>query len=230
MNWLSVAVFGVWPYIALTMFVVGNIWRWRTDQFGWTTRTSELSEKKILLWASPIFHVGMLLVLLGHLGGLVIPESFMTSLGVSESAYHLVAVVAGTGAGSLFALGAVLLVLRRFILKTRLRLVTRPGDVVMYILLALIIVIGMAATLSQNVFGPGYDYRETIGVWLRSIFVAKPAIDIMAGAPWIYQLHAGLALGLFAVWPFSRLVHMWSVPIGYLTRPPIVYRQAGARG
>ena len=227
MNWLSIAVFGVWPYIALTMFVVGNIWRWRTDQFGWTTRTSELSEKKLLLWASPIFHFGMLLVLVGHLAGLVIPESFMTSIGISEHAYHVFAVTAGTCAGLVFALGVVLLVLRRFILKTRLRLVTRPGDIVMYILLVLIIIIGLSATLGYNVFGSGYDYRATIGVWLRSLFIAKPAIDVMAAAPWIYQLHAGLALGLFAVWPFSRLVHMWSVPIGYVTRPLIVYRQAG---
>ena len=226
MSWYSIALFGVWPYIALTMFVVGNIWRWRTDQFGWTTRTSELSEKKMLMWASPIFHVGMLMVLVGHLLGLVIPEGWMTSIGISEHAYHLVAVILGTIAGLVFTLGVVLLILRRFILGTRLRLVTRRGDIVMYVLLALIIVIGMSATIGYNVFGPGYDYRATIGVWLRSIFMAKPAISVMASAPWIYQLHAALALGLFAVWPFSRLVHMFSVPVGYLTRPPIVYRQA----
>ena len=226
MSWLSIALFGVWPYIALTMFVIGNIWRWRTDQFGWTTRTSELSEKKLLMWAPPIFHFGMLAVLIGHLMGLVIPEGWMTSIGVSPEAYHIMAVSLGTVAGLVFTLGVVLLILRRFILKTRIRLVTRPGDIVMYILLGLIIIIGMTATLGYNVLGPGYDYRESIGVWLRSIFMANPAISVMAAAPWIYQLHAALALGLFAVWPFSRLVHMWSVPVGYLTRPPIVYRQA----
>ncbi len=229
MSWWTIAAFGVWPYLALATFVVGHIWRWRTDQFGWTTRTSEISEKRWLLWASPLFHVGLLLVLLGHAAGLLIPSAATTALGVPEQAYHLVAVVLGTASGAVLAVGIVLLLLRRFVLKTRLRLVTRRGDIVMYVLMALAVACGLWATVQLNVLGPGYDYRETISIWFRSVFTARPALDLMSAVPLPYQLHVVIAFGLIACWPFSRLVHVWSVPLGYLTRPLIVYRSRNSR-
>ncbi|MDR1766868.1 MAG: respiratory nitrate reductase subunit gamma [Propionibacteriaceae bacterium] len=224
MNW-SVVLFGVWPYIALAVFVVGHIWRWRCDQLGWTTRTSELSEKRWLMWASPIFHLGMLLVIAGHALGLLVPPAATAALGISETAYHMVAVGAGVTAGLVLAVGVVLLVLRRFILRTRLRLVTRPGDVVVYALAVVVVAFGLWATFAANVAGPGYDYRETIAVWFRSIFYCQPQVDLMASAPWQYQVHVTAAWALIAAWPFSRLVHVWSAPLGYLTRPAIVYRE-----
>ncbi|MCL2454072.1 MAG: respiratory nitrate reductase subunit gamma [Micrococcales bacterium] len=223
MSW-SVAAFGVWPYVALAVFVVGHVWRWRSDQMGWTTRSSQISEKRLLAWGSPLFHVGMLAVLLGHAAGLLVPASVTTALGISEHAYHLLAVTAGTISGTVLATGVVLLLLRRFVLKARLRLVTRRADVVMYVVSAVVIFCGMWATLQHNVLGAGYDYRETIAVWFRSIFAANPSVDLMVGVPFLYQVHVVAAFALIAVWPFSRLVHVWSVPVGYLTRPLIVYR------
>jgi len=237
MSW-SIAAFAVWPYVALTIFVVGHIWRWRADRFGLTTRTTEIVEKKWLLWASPIFHVGLLLVLLGHLLGLVIPRGATRAVagwfGVSDPTeadhlYHLMAMSAGVVAGCILVVGVVLLVLRRFVMKTRFRLVTRPGDVVMYILLVIVVTLGMWTTFSQTVFGD-FDYRATVSIWFRSVFYANPQFELMGAAPVIFQIHAIAAFGLFAVWPFSRLVHLWSAPVGYLTRPLIVYRpQAAAR-
>jgi len=228
MSW-SVLAFIVWPYIALSVFVVGHIWRWRTDKFGLTTRTSEISEKKWLMWASPTFHLGLLLVVLGHGLGLLVPPSVTAALGVPESVYHLVAMVAGVMAGIVLVIGIVLLVLRRFILKTRLRLVTRPGDIVIYVLLVLTITCGMWATIQYTVLNSGYDYRETVSVWFRSIFYANPSVGLMAVAPLAYKIHVICAFGVFAAWPFSRLVHLWSAPVGYLTRPLIVYRPSASQ-
>jgi len=222
MSW-SIAAFAVWPYVALTIFVAGHIWRWRTDKFGLTTRTTEICEKKWLLWASPTFHVGLLMVILGHGLGLLVPPAATTALGVPEHVYHMVAMIAGVIAGCVLVIGIVLLILRRFIMKTRLRLVTRPGDIVMYILLACVVTLGMWTTFSQTVLG-SFDYRESVSIWFRSVFYANPAVDLMASAPVLFQIHAIVAFGLFAVWPFSRLVHLWSAPVGYLTRPLIVYR------
>ncbi|MDR0783935.1 MAG: respiratory nitrate reductase subunit gamma [Propionibacteriaceae bacterium] len=220
---LHIALFGVLPYLALASFVIGHIWRWRYDQFGWTTRTSQLMEKRWLMWGSPIFHAGLLLLILGHATGLLIPASLTTWLGISEETYHVIALVGGLLAGSLVAIGLTLLLLRRFVTKARLRIVTRSADLVMYVLLALTASAGMIATIGVNMLGGGYNYRETISVWLRSLFVANPNIELMASAPWLYQTHAVLALALIAIWPYTRLVHLWSIPLGYLVRPPIVY-------
>jgi len=225
MSW-GMVFFGVWPYVALAVFVVGHWWRWRTDQFGWTTRTSELSEKRWLLWGSPLFHVGALLVILGHIVGLLVPASATAAMGVSEAAYHMSAVGLGIVSGAVLTVGVVILVLRRFILHTRLRLVTRPGDVVVYVLIGLQVVLGLCETLGYGLLNiqPGFDYRGSVSIWFRSVFYGNPAIGLMSGAPLLFQFHAVVGFAIFAVWPFTRLVHVWSVPFGYLTRPPIVYR------
>lgn len=227
MNW-NIVVFAIWPYVALTIFIVGHVWRWRTDQFGWTSRTTELMEKRWLLLASPLFHVGLLLVILGHAAGLLIPASWTAAMGIPDHVYHLMAVSLGTIAGVVFTAGIVLLILRRFIWKTRFRLITRPGDWVMYIVLAIQVVLGLWQTLGYGLFGadPSFDYRESVSIWFRSVFYLHPDVNLMTGAPLIFQLHAVTACLLFAVWPFSRLVHVWSAPFGYLTRPPIVYRKS----
>ena len=88
----------VLPYVALAIFVLGHIWRYRYDKFGWTTRSSQLYERRLLRIGSPLFHFGILIVLLGHIGGLVIPKSWTEAVGISEDTYHMGAVVLGRGA------------------------------------------------------------------------------------------------------------------------------------
>jgi nitrate reductase gamma subunit len=225
---LDTMLFGVWPYVGLAVFVVGHIWRWRADQFGWTTRTSELSERRILQWASPTFHEGVPLVIVGHSVRLLAPPSATTAMGIPESAYHAAAAGLGVVAGLVLLVGVVGLVLRRFVLHTRIRLVTRPGDVVMYAVLVVQMVLGLWQTLGYTVVSSGFDYRDSVSIWFRSIFYLHPDTALMGSAPLVFQLHASGAFAFFAVWPFSRLVHVWSAPLGYLTRPPIVYRHVGA--
>ena len=221
---MSIVLFAYWPYIALTVFVVGHVWRWRQDQFGWTTRTSQLMEKRWLMLGSPLFHVGLLFVVLGHGLGLVVPASVTAAFGITQEMYHVVALSAGILAGVVACAGLVILLARRFVTKARLRIVTRRADVAMYVLLGLVAFFGMWNTLGVNLLGGGYDYRATVGVWFRSLFTFQPDPALMAGAPWSYQVHAIAAFGLFAIWPFTRLVHLWSIPLGYLLRPLIVYR------
>ncbi|MDR2896521.1 MAG: respiratory nitrate reductase subunit gamma [Propionibacteriaceae bacterium] len=227
---LDLMLFAVWPYVAVAVCLVGLVWRWRVDQFGWTTLTSLLSEKRILNWASPLFHVGALLVILGHVAGLLIPKAWTVALGVPPATYHLVAVSLGVVAGAMLTVGTVALVLRRFILRTRLRLVTRRGDIVMYVILGLQIVLGLWQTIGFTALEarPSFDYRDSVSLWFRSIFVLQPDVAAMTPAPWAFKAHAALAFALIAVWPFSRLVHVFSIPIGYLTRPAIVYRHQGS--
>ncbi|MGC0400428.1 nitrate reductase gamma subunit [Streptomyces sp. SAI-126] len=218
----------VLPYVSLAIFALGHIWRYRYDKFGWTTRSSQLYERRLLRIGSPLFHFGILVVLLGHIGGLVIPKSWTEAAGVSEHAYHIGAVVLGTIAGVATLGGLVILIYRRRTVGPVFSATTR-NDKAMYVSLTVTIVLGLAATVAANVVGGGYDYRETISPWFRSIFYFQPDPDLMTGAPVLFQLHAISALLLFAAWPFTRLVHMLTAPLGYLTRPYIVYRSRDAR-
>ncbi|MDX3236930.1 respiratory nitrate reductase subunit gamma [Streptomyces sp. ME03-5709C] len=222
----------VLPYVCLAIFVLGHVWRYRYDKFGWTTRSSQLYERRLLRIGSPLFHFGILVVLLGHIGGLVIPRSWTAAVGVSEDAYHLSAVVLGTIAGVCTLGGLAILVYRRRTVGPVFSATTK-NDKAMYVSLTATIVLGLAATVVANLVGGGYDYRETISVWFRSVFSLRPDPSRMTGAPVLFRLHALSAMLLFAFWPFTRLVHMFTAPLGYLTRPYIVYRsrdeQLGAR-
>lgn len=215
------------PYVTLAVVIVGTWWRYRYDKFGWTTRSSQLYESRLLRIGSPLFHFGMLVVIIGHVIGLVIPESWM-DLVISEHAYHLQAVILGGIAGIAALVGIALLIYRR---RTRgpVFMATTVNDKIMYVVLVLAIVLGLYATaLGSGVVGEAYNYRESVSVWFRSIWVLQPRGDLMAEAPLYYQLHVLIALVLFALWPFSRLVHAFSAPIGYLFRPYIVYRSREA--
>jgi len=119
--------------------------------------------------------------------------------------------------------GVVILAGRR-LLVPRVRATTSPVDYVALILLLAIIVTGIVPTLFVNLFGHGYDYRTTVAPWFRGLFSGSPEVTSIANAPIAYQVHAASAWLIWAVWPFSRLVHAWSAPLWYLWRPYIVYR------
>ncbi|MET9390967.1 respiratory nitrate reductase subunit gamma [Streptomyces sp. NPDC006624] len=216
------------PYVALALFALGHLWRYRYDKFGWTTRSSQLYERRLLRIGSPLFHFGILVVLIGHVGGLLVPKSWTEAAGISEHTYHVGAVVLGTIAGVATLGGLAVLIYRRRTVGPVFSATTR-NDKAMYLSLTVTICLGLAATVAANLVGGGYDYRETISPWFRSIFYLQPDPDLMTGAPVLFQLHAVSALLLFAAWPFTRLVHMLTAPVGYLTRPYIVYRSRDAR-
>ncbi|MCI3241842.1 respiratory nitrate reductase subunit gamma [Streptomyces spinosisporus] len=215
------------PYVCLAVFAVGHVWRYRHDQFGWTTHTSQLLERRWLRWGSPLFHLGAFAVIAGHVVGLAVPASLTQAAGISEHAYHTVAVWLGSVAGVAMVTGLGMLCARR-LLTRRIRLTTDRSDKVLFPLLAATVLLGIAATAAHNVFGGGYDYRETVSVWFRGVITLQPQPDAVSGAPLLFQLHALTACLLFAAWPFTRLVHVWSVPVGYLVRPYLVYRRRPA--
>ena len=212
----------VFPSLCLTTFVVGHIWRYRYDKFGWTTRSSQLYENRLLRIGSPLFHFGILAVFLGHVMGLGIPKSWTEAVGVSESMDHFMAVSIGAVAGFATLVGMVSLIYRRRTTGPVFSATTKM-DKFMYLVLATVIVLGLANTVVANLF-IHYDYREGVSVWFRGIFRFSLHPDLMAAAPLSFQLHGLAAMFLFALWPFTRLVHVFSAPVGYLTRPYIVYR------
>ncbi|MFE5700849.1 respiratory nitrate reductase subunit gamma [Rhodococcus koreensis] len=212
------------PYVTLAIFVVGTWWRYRYDKFGWTTRSSQLYESRLLRIGSPLFHFGILVVIAGHVIGLVVPQSWTDAMGMSEHAYHVQALVLGAIAGVATLAGALVLVYRR---RTRGPVFTATtwNDKLMYAVLLAAIVAGLATTLlGSGVVGEESNYRETVSPWFRSIWILQPRGDLMAQASLAFHIHVAIALVLFALWPFTRLVHAFSAPVGYLFRPYIVYR------
>lgn len=224
---MNLLVWGALPYAVIAIFVIGHIWRYQTAQYSWTTRSSQLLERKWLMVGILLFHFGMLAVVGGHIGGLLVPASFTEAVGITEHMYHVVAVVMGSLAGIAMTTGLMILAVRR-VGNERVRAATITRDYVVMAILILVVITGMMNTFGVqlfNVLGEAPDYRETVSPWFRSILMFQPDPELMAEAGWSFRLHAASAMALFAIWPFTRLVHAWSIPIAYLSRPYIVFRR-----
>lgn len=212
------------PYVVIAIALVGSWWRYRYDKFGWTTRSSQLYESKLLQIGSPMFHFGSLIVIMGHIMGLFIPESWTEAMGMSDKVYHMQALAGGLPAGIATLIGVGLLIYRRRT-QTAVFKATTKNDKLMYAVLVCALVAGMSCTLiGTTAYGEAHDYRQTVSVWFRSIWILDPRGDLMVQAPLYFHIHVLIALTLFALWPFTRLVHAFSAPVAYLFRPYIVYR------
>ena len=212
------------PYLAIAVFITGTIWRYRYDKFGWTTRSSQIYGGPIIKIASPLFHIGILAVVGGHIVGLVIPENWTHAAGISEDMYHVMAVGLGLVAGAFTLVGIALLVYRRRTYGPVFSATTK-NDKTMYVFLVAAIILGLLTTIvGSGIIGDGYNYRETVSPWFRSIFLLQPKPELMAEALPSFQVHAVAGMLVFIIWPFTRLIHAFSAPVQYLFRPYVVYR------
>ncbi|MCM3157132.1 respiratory nitrate reductase subunit gamma [Bacillus subtilis] len=216
-------LWGVMPYIVLTIFIGGHIYRYQHDQFGWTAKSSELLEKKKLAAGSTLFHWGLLCVVGGHVMGILIPEGVYASLGISEHMYHKMAIGAGLPAGIAACTGLVILTYRRLFDK-RIRKTSSPSDILTLLLLLFMMLSGVAATF-LNIDSKGFDYRTTVGPWFREIVLFRPDVSLMESVPLWFKFHIVIGYVVFILWPFTRLVHVFSLPLKYLTRSYVVYRK-----
>ncbi|MCY8409784.1 respiratory nitrate reductase subunit gamma [Bacillus haynesii] len=215
------------PYIVITIFIGGHLYHYQHDQFGWTAKSSEMLEKKKLALGSSLFHWGIFFVIGGHVMGILIPESLYQALGVSEHMYHKIAIGFGLPAGIAALSGLLILTYRRFTDK-RIRKTSSAGDFITLVALLFVMTTGLAATF-LNIDSKGFDYRTTIGPWFRNIFLFKPDAGLMASVPLWFKLHIIMGYVIFIVWPFTRLVHVFSMPLKYLTRSYVVYRKRAPR-
>ncbi|MDQ0339086.1 nitrate reductase gamma subunit [Caldalkalibacillus uzonensis] len=213
----------IFPYIALTIFIGGHIYRYNHDQFGWTAKSSELLEKKQLKWGSNLFHFGIIFVFFGHVLGILIPASIYEALGVTKDMYHILAIAGGIPAGIIATVGLLILINRRLTDK-HVKLTSSKGDFVALFFLSVVMLTGLASTF-LNINPQGFDYRTTIGPWFRSLFVFQPDPTLMSTVPIWFKIHILAAFAFFAVWPFTRMVHVFSFPLKYLSRSFVVYRK-----
>ncbi|MDR3568837.1 MAG: respiratory nitrate reductase subunit gamma [Syntrophobacteraceae bacterium] len=222
MNWDNLA-FVVFPYISLTTFTVGHAYRYVADPFHWNSKSSEILEKDRLKYASVLFHYGIVFTFLGHFAGLLVPQSFLTSLSITPAIHMRIALVSGMLFGLLALVGAGLLLWRR-LSQPRVFRHSSANDLATLGLVALVIALG-----TYNVFFAHCDVLDTVAPWIRSILLLSPHPGLIATVPLTYKLHIVAALALLGFSPFSRLIHIWSVPVPYLFRSPVVFRQRRAR-
>lgn len=224
MSSLDLFLWVIFPYICLTIFVLGHIYRYNTDQFGWSAKSSEFLEKKKLKWGSILFHWGIIFVFFGHVAGVLIPKVFYDTVGITELMYHFGAVWFGGAAGVICVIGGALLFARRASVK-RIKMNSQFKDWLSLIILGIVVIVGFTNTVGYTASGGDFDYRVTIGPWFRGLLTFNPDPAYMIGAPIGFQAHVLLAFVLFAIWPFTRLVHVWSLPLAYLKRRYLVYRK-----
>ncbi|MCE7784883.1 respiratory nitrate reductase subunit gamma [Staphylococcus xylosus] len=214
----------IMPYLCIAIFFLGHLARFKFDKFSWTAKSSEFIEKKQLKWGSLMFHLGIIPVVMGHIVGLLIPASWLSAVGVSDHLYHIGAVYIGSVFGIITLIGMLLLTARR-VTKKNIRRLSSASDIIVNFLLLAIVFIGCYATLVTNAMTPSFDYRETISVWFRQLFIFSPDANLMLQVPLAFKTHILLGFIIMAFWPFTRLVHVWSVPLTYASRSYIIYRK-----
>ncbi len=213
MDWNTI-FFVIWPYISLTIFVVVTVYRSIIRPFSISSLSSQLLENKQLYWGSISFHYGIVLVLLGHLLALLIPRSVVLWNAVPLRLYLLE--ITGLGLGLWSLAGLLILVFRRLTVR-RVQVVTTPMDVVVLAALLVSVISGvLVATLYR--FG-SYWFTGVFSPYLLSLATFTPQIGLVAPLPWLIKLHVINNFVLAAIFPFSRLVHIFTYPIGYLIRP-----------
>jgi nitrate reductase gamma subunit len=203
----------------LTTFVVGHAYRYIVDPFSWNAKSSEFLEKKILYPGITLFHWGILLTLIGHAGGLLIPQAAFDMVGIDGQAHTRMAYWAGLAFGALAFIGAIWLLWRRITVK-RIQATTTLNDYVT--LSGLVFVTGVG--LFNVVFGHFY-VLDTVAPWIRGIVLLRPSPELMLTVPFSYKIHILSAFALLGFSPFSRLIHIWSAPFTYPLRRYILFRQ-----
>lgn len=212
------------PYACIAIFIIGHIFRFKYDQFSWTAKSSEFVEKKSLMWGSILFHLGIIPVILGHVVGLGIPASWLRAIGVSDHLYHIGAVYIGSIFGIVTLIGMLLLTARR-VTNENVRKLSSLSDILVNFLLLFIVFIGCYSTIVTNATLPDFDYRNTISEWFRGLLILRPEAGYMEGVPLSFKIHVITGFLITALWPFTRLVHVWSVPVNYVGRSHIIYRK-----
>ena len=225
MNTLNTLAFLVFPYLAITTCVVGHLYRYISDPYGWNTRSSELLEKKGLKFAATIFHWGIIFTLLGHGAGLLVPQKYWDAMGMDSQTHTVFATYSGLVVGSAALLGLTLLLFRR-ITKDRILATTTLNDFVTIGLLFFVVATGTANVVIS--LYEHFDILTTVAPWLRGIVTFTPDPTLMLRVPLRFKLHILGVLTLTGFWPFSRLVHVWSIPLTYIFRRWIIFRKREA--
>lgn len=217
-DYLNTLVFGLYPYIALTVLALGSIIRYDREPYTWRSGSSQLLRRRQLVLGSVLFHVGVLIVFFGHLIGLLTPIEVFDLFGISHGFKQVMAIVVGGVAGIFALIGATMLAHRR-LLDPRIRATSTFSDNAVILILWVQLALGLLTIPVSLGHLDGHEMVKFMA-WARAIFTFDPAASAyVADVNPIFKLHLFLGLTIFLLFPFTRLVHMLSVPVRYMWRP-----------
>ena len=220
-------LFGIYPYLCLAVFFIGSLVRFDREQYTWRSGSSQLLRRSQLRWGSNLFHVGVLFLLFGHFFGMLTPhwayEHFL-----SAGNKQLLAMISGGIAGVLAIVGLTLLLHRR-LADPRIRVTSSPMDIALLFILWVQLALGLATVPLSGQHLDG-SMMLVLAEWAQRIVTFQSgAAELVANVPWVFKVHMVLGLTIFLIFPFSRLVHIWSglASVAYVTRAYQIVRQRG---
>jgi nitrate reductase gamma subunit len=217
-DFLNQLAFGWYPYIAVTVLVVGSVLRFDASQYSWRAQSSQFLRRRQMMIGSNLFHLGVLVLLVGHFVGLLTPVTLIDRLGIGHSFKQAAALVVGGIAGVAAYIGCSLLLHRR-LFDPRIRRSSSWGDIAVLVLIWCQLTLGILTTWWTMKHMDGSEMLRFMN-WANGVLTLNPgAPDSIKGVALVYKLHIVLGLTLFLITPFTRLVHIWSAPVWYLLRP-----------
>ena len=223
-GYVNELLFGYYPYFALTVFLVGSVLRFDAAQYTWRSGSSQLLRRRMLRVGSNCFHFGVLLLFAGHFVGLLTPPAIYHAFGLTTAAKQMMAMAAGGIFGALCFIGLTLLLIRR-LGDPRIRSTSSGMDIAILLLIYVQLVLGLLTIYFSAHHSDG-ETMAALADWAQRIVTFRGgAAAQVAGAELVYKLHIFLGLTIFLIFPFSRLVHIWSAPIWYVGRRYQVVRR-----
>ena len=224
MSYLDTFIFGIYPYICLTVFLVGSLIRFDRDQYTWKSDSSQLLRKKQLRIGSIFFHIGVLFLFFGHFFGMLTPH-FLYEPFITAGQKQVMAMASG-GIAGVFAFIGLTILLHRRLTDDRIRITSKPSDILIVVVLWLQLLLGLATIPLSGQHLDGSVMMQLAG-WAQYIVTLRGgAVELLSGVDWVFKLHMFLGMTIFLIFPFTRLVHIWSgfASITYLVRPYQIVR------
>ena len=221
-------LFGIYPYVCLAVFLLGSLVRFEREQYTWKSDSSQMLRTGQLRWGSNLFHIGILMLFFGHLIGLLMPSDLYHALGLSTEAKQMLAIVAGAIFGAMCLVGLILLVHRR-LAEVRIRATSTGMDIFILLWILVTLALGLVSIFFSLQHRDG-SVMLLLAQWAQHIATFRGgAADFIRAVPWIYKVHLFFGLTVFLLFPFSRLVHVWSgfAALSYLTRAYQIVRSRG---
>lgn len=212
-------LFGIYPYVCLSVFVIGSWVRFDREQYGWTSASSQLLSTAGMRLSSNLFHIGVIGIFFGHLVGLLAPSAIWHVIGLELIDKQYIAMYGGGFLGILCLIGGAMLIWRRMT-NARVFATSRKSDIFILVWLLVTLLFGLATTFTSAHHAAlgSSDTMMTLAQWAKSIVLFQAQPELVSQVEMVFRIHLFFGLTLFLLFPFTRLVHIWSFPIGYLTR------------
>ncbi|MDH5357120.1 MAG: respiratory nitrate reductase subunit gamma [Gammaproteobacteria bacterium] len=218
-------LYGVYPYIALSLFFIGSWLRFDREQYTWKSDSSQLLSSKNLRLGSNLFHIGVIAIFFGHAVGLLTPHSVFLGLGVSDMAHQMIAIWAGSIFGVLALIGGGILWVRRMT-NARVSAVSRGSDkfILTWIMVTLLLGLSTIPVSLGHASHNDPSVMIALAEWVQSIVTLRPEPALLANVDTVFKMHLFFGMTVFLLFPFTRLVHVWSAPFSYAWRPYQIVR------